>query len=88
MNDHRSVKVAVIPDCDVCQGMDAKVPAYADAKLCIGPWANVCKFHFDYYGCSLGLGRGQELVAVDAIQKGFGGDIAPDDENLKGEPLT
>jgi hypothetical protein len=63
MNDHKSVKVAVIPDCDVCRAERGQiVPAYADAKLSIGPWANVCKMHFAQYGCSLGLGRGQELV--------------------------
>lgn len=68
MNDHKSVTVAEIPDCDVCKAQwqgrkNAPIqPAYADAKLNIGPWANVCKKHFAAYGCSLGLGRGQELI--------------------------
>lgn len=57
------VKVAAIPDCDVCKGAGRQgVPAYADAKLSIGRWANVCREHFDLYHCTLGTGRGQEFV--------------------------
>jgi hypothetical protein len=60
---HTTVKVSVIPDCNICRQEEAKtVKAYADAKLDIGPWAYVCKRHFDEHGCALGLGRGQELV--------------------------
>jgi hypothetical protein len=58
---HTRTTVARIPNCDLCDGRE--VPAYADAKLGPGmPWANVCKKHFDTYGCKLGLGLGQELV--------------------------
>lgn len=56
-----STVVAKIPNCDVCRQSGKETPAYADAKLNIGPWAYVCRAHFDGYGCSLGLGRGQEL---------------------------
>ena len=57
------VAVAKIPDCDICKHAYGKtVPAYADARLDIGSWANVCKEHFDAHKCSLGTGRGQELV--------------------------
>jgi hypothetical protein len=56
------VVVAVIPDCDICKHGGVSRPAYADAKLNIGPWANVCKVHFDTHRCSLGTGKGQELV--------------------------
>lgn len=64
-NDHTQATVAVIPNCDLCTKNGEQVPAYADAKLSIGPWAFVCKKHFDEYGCSLGLGRGQELVVCN-----------------------
>lgn len=56
------VAVSQIPNCDVCAQKANTVPAYADAKLDIGPWANVCKTHFDQFNCSLGTGRGQEFI--------------------------
>lgn len=56
------VEMTTIPDCDVCKGEGRQSPAYADAKLCIGPWAYVCESHFTSFRCSLGTGRGQELV--------------------------
>lgn len=59
---HTRVTVANIPDCDICKSEGKQTKAYADAKLCIGPWANVCTVHFRAYDCHLGLGRGQELV--------------------------
>jgi hypothetical protein len=46
----------------VCKQNGEQRPAYADAKLSVGPWGYVCKEHFGQYGCSLGLGRGQELI--------------------------
>jgi len=60
-----SVRVSVIPNCDLCseKGMDRRSHAYA--KLDIGPWgpwAYVCKSCFDTYHCSLGTGRGQRLI--------------------------
>jgi hypothetical protein len=57
------VKVGTIPDCDLCATHGVTVPAYADAKLApMGPWANVCRQHFDQHGCTLGTGYGQRLV--------------------------
>lgn len=57
------IKVTAIPPCDICSAAGRQgVPAYADAKLSAGPWANVCREHFDLHGCSLGTGHGQELV--------------------------
>jgi hypothetical protein len=56
------VEMSAIPDSDVCRSDGKTVAAYADAKLSIGPWAYVCKEHFTAYACSLGTGRGQELV--------------------------
>ena len=57
-----SVRVSVIPNCDLCseKGMDRRSHAYA--KLDIGPWAYVCKSCFDTYHCSFGIGRGQRLI--------------------------
>ena len=47
------------PTCDM-PGCTNK--AYADARLPVyGSWAYVCVLHFEEQGCSLGLGRGQEL---------------------------
>lgn len=51
--------VAVIPNCDIDQKHGK---AFADAKLRSGPWGYVCLGCFIAQGCSLGLGRGQELV--------------------------
>lgn len=57
-------KVSRIPDCDFCKQSGVKVKAYADAKTSMGPWANVCKNHFDRQKCQLGLGLGQVFVKV------------------------
>ena len=53
------VTVARIPPCDISPEHG---PAYADAKLSIGPWAYVCLACFELYQCELGTGRGQKLV--------------------------
>jgi hypothetical protein len=50
--------VTNIPNCDICK--DAK--AYADGKMTIGPWANMCKECFAVLGIGLGMGKGQELL--------------------------
>ena len=54
---HTQVEVTKIPKCDFCDK-----PAYADGKTTMGPWAYMCKTHFDMYGVGLGLGKGQILV--------------------------
>lgn len=51
-------RVDTIPDCDFHPG----TPAYADAKTRGGPWAYVCRGCFTTHSCSLGTGRGQELL--------------------------
>lgn len=61
------VKVARIPDCDICKYVGPppgkpKQPAAYDGKTVEGPWANMCEFHFKQYGVGLGTGRGQKLV--------------------------
>lgn len=54
------VQVAVIPQCDFCGD---GTPAVADARVpAVGSWANVCEFHFTFYGCKVGTGRGQYLT--------------------------
>lgn len=64
------VKVYTIPDCDVCKGEGRQgVPAFADAKLSAGPWANVCRNHFDLYHCALGTGKGQQFVLREESPK-------------------
>jgi hypothetical protein len=40
------VLVTEIPDCDICKASGVSALAYADTKLDIGPWANVCAMHF------------------------------------------
>jgi hypothetical protein len=51
--------VAKIPPCDA---VPEHGPAYADAKLPGGgPWGYFCRACFDQFGCTLGLGSGQEL---------------------------
>lgn len=60
------VKVARIPDCDICKYVDRPTnkiePAAYDGKTKDGPWANMCETHFQQYGVGLGTGRGQKLV--------------------------
>jgi hypothetical protein len=62
---HTRTKVARIPTCDLPHP-DETILAYADARMVKGPaagsWAYLCKGHFVEYGCSLGVGCGQELV--------------------------
>jgi hypothetical protein len=31
-------------------------------KACSGTWAYLCDWHFKYWDCELGLGKGQELT--------------------------
>jgi hypothetical protein len=60
----REARVSRIPNCDFCKEEGKNTPAYADARTWWGPWANVCKVHFQKGGCSLGLGKGQVFVKV------------------------
>lgn len=57
--DHTTTVVATIPECDLFRDHG---PAYADAKIPGMGWGYVCKDCFDHYGCSLGLGQGQQLL--------------------------
>jgi hypothetical protein len=53
----REVIVHQIPQCNFCTA-----PAYADGKTYRGPWAYMCRAHFELHGIGLGLGLGQRLV--------------------------
>jgi hypothetical protein len=57
----KSIKVSVIPRCDLCSSEEIDKPAYAYARLPYG-WAFICLKHFIYHGCRLGTGWGQRLV--------------------------
>ena len=56
MKTHTEVKVTKLPKCNFCEN-----EAHYDGKTNMGPWANMCKRHFNQYGVGLGLGKGQEL---------------------------
>ena len=61
---HTEVVVSKLPPCDLCK-QDPLVPyqaAHYDGKTKMGPWANMCKEHFEAYGIGLGLGKGQRLI--------------------------
>ena len=55
------VVIPTIPYCDMCK-QPPPAPAYADGKMLVGPWANMCKDCFEVLGIGLGLGMGQELL--------------------------
>lgn len=42
--------------CDFCDK-----PALYDGRTSFGPWAFMCKTHFQINGVGLGLGKGQKL---------------------------
>jgi len=54
--------VTSVPLCQIC----FVHPAYADARIPGSSWAYVCGICFLDLGCSLGLGRGQELILASA----------------------
>jgi len=54
------VKVAALPDCDICQ----KAKAQYDAKTITGQWGYMCQQCYDVHGLGLGLGVGQKLVVA------------------------
>lgn len=56
------VVVPNLPDCDFCADMGISRPARYDGATHMGPWANMCEYHFQQYGVGLGTGRGQKLV--------------------------
>lgn len=60
------VKVAVIPDCDICLSESPGQkpnPAEYDAKTVYGPWAYMCMAHWLTHSTGrLGTGYGQRLI--------------------------
>ena len=64
MEKGHETAVSTIPSCDLCPD---DTPAYADARVPgHGSWANLCRAHFDAYGCATGVGRGQVYVLREA----------------------
>ena len=55
------VRVPKLPTCDFCSA-----EAEYDGKTVMGPWAYMCRAHFEVLGVGLGLGKGQRLVKKDA----------------------
>ena len=51
--------------CDICAMCGKQKKALYDAKCDNGGWGFLCQKHFEFYGCSLGLGKGQKLVVKD-----------------------
>lgn len=45
--------------CQICKEVE---PAEYDAKIKGGPWAFMCKKHFEEMGVGLGMGKGQKLI--------------------------
>ena len=58
MSDHTTIEIEKYPDCDICHK-----PALYDANLGMG-WGNVCQVHFNQFGCTIGLGKGQKYIIV------------------------
>lgn len=57
-----TVTVSSLPNCDVCSQAGRQVPAEFDAKTKFGPWAYLCRKHFQAVGPGrLGTGYGQRL---------------------------
>ena len=51
-----------LPQCDLCETVGVKHAAEYDAKTRLGPWAYLCRDHFDRVGPGrLGTGFGQKL---------------------------
>jgi hypothetical protein len=63
MDNHTKVNVSKLPFCDFCRSENHSRKAKYDAKTKLGPWANMCEYHYLHYGIGLGLGKGQELIA-------------------------
>lgn len=62
---HTKVTVSTLPNCDFPHGViHGSVPAKYDCRIpgLSNAWANVCQHHFEFWGCELGLGKGQELI--------------------------
>ena len=61
IKDKNAVEVFFLPDCDICgkgAKYDARIPR-------LGKWGNLCQICFDAEHCSLGLGKGQELIVKE-----------------------
>lgn len=62
-----TVRVSALPTCNICHAPNA----YADCLVPGYAWAYVCRQCYDDYGCSLGTGRGQELLLIPTANTPF-----------------
>ncbi len=58
----KTVTVAELPHCGLCEMEGRAEPAEYDGRTITGPWAFMCQLHYDQYGVGLGTGKGQKLV--------------------------
>ena len=62
-NNHTTVEVDVLPDCDFCGSPASVDGATRPSSWGRGQWANMCERHWANEGVGrLGLGQGQRLV--------------------------
>ena len=64
------VRVATIPDCQICAENERTRLAKYDAKTKIGPWAYVCEDCFNRWCYGIGVGYGQILIAEETLVDG------------------
>lgn len=54
-----SIPLCSLPTAHQIRPVDAEYDALIPA---LGVWGYICQAHFEWYGCSLGTGKGQRLV--------------------------
>lgn len=64
------VRVAKIPDCQICARAGFTRLAKYDAKTKVGPWAYVCEECFNRICYGIGTGYGQILIAMETLVDG------------------
>ena len=66
MTDNNTIVMNENPPCDFCRFQNTpqnlNVQMY-DVKTLYG-WGYACQSHFDRFGCTLGLGKGQRIVVA------------------------
>lgn len=76
-----TAQVMAYPTCDVCKQNGVNTEARYDGKTVFGPWAYMCKAHFQQVGTGLGTGKGQKLVLAPSSKSSAktAADIGDDD---------
>jgi len=68
MKHHNKIELSELPNCAFINTgwifCSNKGQAKYDARVFVinNSWAYICKTHFDFFHCELGLGKGQELI--------------------------